>query len=590
MTEDKTKDGIPKFDGTPEKLPAYKERAIQYSMGVEYHKRYLCGPWLLQELTGVAKVITRTVTLRNPQWLSNPRGVYQLLQFLEEHIARPSLIEASKQVVKLFYNLQRARGETMTEWISRHAEALWEASAALRRVQKEYEGKKTVRTSVEPEAWQSWQSSAGGSERSGPFRDDGRLAEEDEDSSEGHWWHGNRQWHWEGSQGWWSQDSWRSAEYEPPETWDTSDEIFIPEFLAGFLLLHRCNLEPSEKSNILAAIKGEFSTTTVAKALREQWSDTALIRRDKQKAPTSLLAEEDEDAMLGEEEESPDLESLGHDAREAYYLEEEKAHEALEAIKMHKATLKEARWNQRQIRLGRNFYPTKPYSRKGDGKGKSKDGQLACFKCGGPHLQRECPQLQRSAKVAEEAAEIAFGACEMGCQEEFTGSACEKDELAYPAEEVLNQCMGIIDSGATSSLGSIDAMEAVVQQNLAQDGSTKVDVDLSQRPVFKFGNGMAKTCVSTATMAMDAGSKQGQMTIHVHDAPGQPILVSRKALRALGAVIDFAENKVIYRQVNGRAVVPLREAANGHLLMPLTGNLLDGHVLRRDEFLGLDAE
>ena len=187
----------------------------------------------------------------------------------------------------------------------------------------------------------------------------------------------------------------------------------------------------------------------------------------------------------------------------------------------------------------------------------------------------------------EEDAEIAFGACEIG---EFTGSACENGDIAYPAEEVMSQCMGIIDSGATSSLGSIDAMEAVVQQNLEKGGDTKVEVDLSHRPVFRFGNGMSKTCVSTATVQMEAGNKNGQMTIHVHDAPKQPILVSRKALKALGAVIDFAENKVIYRHVNDRAVVPLQEAPNGHLLMPMTGNLLDGHVLREQQFLGLEAE
>lgn len=49
-----------------------------------------------------------------------------------------------------------------------------------------------------------------------------------------------------------------------------TEEIFIPEFLAGLLLLHRSGLEPNEKSNSLAAIKGEFSTWSAGKALREQ--------------------------------------------------------------------------------------------------------------------------------------------------------------------------------------------------------------------------------------------------------------------------------------------------------------------------------
>ena len=47
-----------------------------------------------------------------------------------------------------------------------------------------------------------------------------------------------------------------------------SEEIFIAEFLAGFLLLHRSGLDPSEKSNILGSIKGQFNTNTAGKALR----------------------------------------------------------------------------------------------------------------------------------------------------------------------------------------------------------------------------------------------------------------------------------------------------------------------------------
>ena len=55
------------------------------------------------------------------------------------------------------------------------------------------------------------------------------------------------------------------------DSWDTSSEIFIPEFLAGFLLLHRAGLDAAERANILAAIRAQFGTTTVARALREQW-------------------------------------------------------------------------------------------------------------------------------------------------------------------------------------------------------------------------------------------------------------------------------------------------------------------------------
>ena len=131
---------VPRFDGTPELLPGYKEKVIQYMMGIERHKRYLVGPRLLRELSGVAQSITRPATIRNPQWLSHPRGGYTLLEFLEENLARPSLMEASHHIMKFVYNMGRQKGESMTEWSSRYSEAWWKASTALRRVQREHGG------------------------------------------------------------------------------------------------------------------------------------------------------------------------------------------------------------------------------------------------------------------------------------------------------------------------------------------------------------------------------------------------------------------------------------------------------------------
>ena len=116
---------VPSYDGTPEGLAAYKEAVLQYLVATETHKHYLVGPRLVQRLSGIAKVLTRNQTLRDPQWLAHPhpRGAYTLLGFLEETLERPSLIEANKHVMAFFYQVERKRGETMTEWIARHSES-----------------------------------------------------------------------------------------------------------------------------------------------------------------------------------------------------------------------------------------------------------------------------------------------------------------------------------------------------------------------------------------------------------------------------------------------------------------------------------
>ena len=134
----RSSDGVPEYAGEPELLPAYKEEALQYLMTIEVKKRYLAGPRLAKELSGVAKIAITTQTNQDPQWLAHPRGTHVLLEFLENCLAKPTLVEASRYVMKFFYNMKRRRGETMTAWAARHAEALWEASQALRKVQKEF--------------------------------------------------------------------------------------------------------------------------------------------------------------------------------------------------------------------------------------------------------------------------------------------------------------------------------------------------------------------------------------------------------------------------------------------------------------------
>lgn len=320
---------------------------------------------------------------------------------------------------------------------------------------------------------------------------------------------------------------------------------------------------------------------TVARALREQWSDGDLAKHDKTKA-NALFEEEDayynEDDMEG-------IDQMSEETKEAYMVEQERIENALEAIRVNKTTLKEARWNQKQMKLNRNYFPKKPLQT-------APRSGVKCFKCGGPHFLAQCPQRnQKDAKVVTEAAEIAFGASEIDMMPQSKmEAACSSVEMAMAATQALEQCMGIIDSGATASLGSIDAMENIVKRNLAQTGEARVGLDLEKKPTFKFGNGQTKTCVSTAQVQMDAGDRRGCMEVHVHDTPQQPILVSRKALKSLGAVIDFENNQVIYSNIDDKAVIRLVEAENGHLLMPLTGNLTAGGVARQTSFRSLSDE
>ena len=252
------KDGIPSYDGMPEKLTRFREEALQYMSTLEHHKRYLAGPRLAAQLIGTARTVVRRKLAQDPQWLAHPRGAYVLVDFLEQAIERPSLVLASQHIQKFFYGMRRRKGESMVAWTNRHGEALWEASRALQRVQKdskdaasstkgESSAGRSRRQSFDPQPWSQTRNEM---YRSGEplFDENGRLHEDDDDeapdAANDPWqWRddeGTSQWSWRHS-AWrdWHWDSWKSDEYMPPTSWETEVKDFLPDYLVGFLLLQK---------------------------------------------------------------------------------------------------------------------------------------------------------------------------------------------------------------------------------------------------------------------------------------------------------------------------------------------------------------
>ena len=109
----------------------------------------------------------------------------------------------------------------------------------------------------------------------------------------------------------------------------------------------------------------------------------------------------------------------------------------------------------------------------------------------------ECPRRakgQEAQMAAMEQTEIAF---HVFANEVETGSPLENG-------------YAVVDCGATSSLGSVDALEAIMSKNIRETGDGKIEIDTDRRPVFKF-------------------LVDGSLEVHVHDSPNQPVLLSRSS-------------------------------------------------------------
>ena len=616
-----TKDGVPIFDGSPESFVGYQRAALVYAETVEWKKRSLVGPRLQAALEGSAKLAVEHMA---PGWVSHEQGASQLLQYLKKQVRAPTLAEAGRTMSRFFYGVKRRRGEGMTAWIVRHDEALLEAKRTLAEAIHEYGPNHSRSSSTSPtRKSSSWQAYSRAGTPVTPFEPEAAADEveenatseiredeyepeaaepmtnEDEDEHWTSWWQST----WWQSQDWdtWSWKasgdqgspacSWKARGSPSRASWDASEaasaqaEKFLPDFVIAWLLLQRSGLDATERSVITANLKNQFTTIRVKEALKLTWPDEELKKRDSTKHSAMFTAEEA--ALLAEADEEDHTEPPSWDNAEeehAYQALEDDAQEAFAALQEARRTLRDAREKQSQMRRNRSFFPPSKGYGKGSGKQRNYDRPpIRCFKCGGPHRRQDCPELNE--KSTSEQVSFVFSATEDASKND--GGAAESEwpgEAALAAHvevsmlalhDAIQQGKAVIDGGATSSLGSEEAMQAIADLNWRNKGSDGIEILSHETPSFRFGNNGQQSCMATALLQTPAGDKEAKMRIHLHDIPGQPVLLSVKSLRSLGAVIDFERDEAIFRRLDPSKVVRLETTDSGHQLYPLVENVLN---------------
>eukprot|EP00435_Cladocopium_sp_Y103_P012048 s4332_g3.t1 len=274
---------------------------------------------------------------------------------------------------------------------------------------------------------------------------------------------------------------------------------------------------------------------------------------------------------------------------------EEEAQQALVQLDQNRRTLKEARNKQHQVRMSRRYYKTtftKPYDKK-----VTPSGKVTCLRCGGEHRTANCPKpsggTAASAEVQsapficfaeqESADDLATGDSQvpltsmhisanyLTAEEEAFGI---QDGNLITTKDAVFQGKAVVDGGATKTLGSVVALERVMQLNNEKKGNPGLHaLDLLDRPVFGFGNSSKDQCVSTASLNIEANGQPGQVRVHALDRGERPILFSIDSLRSLGAIIDFESDLVVFRRLTDSKVIHLERSSTGHQLLPLTEDL-----------------
>lgn len=534
---------------------------------------------------------------QQPGWISHPDGVPQLLEHLRRHLGQPQLSEMSEHMTKYFKQSKRKKHESMNAYITRKAELYSRACQTLARVQARYEPTSARRHG----AWSHYASS----QNSSGWRqevDTYESAQEHDDDEEDpnrpssttaidHWQQGADPWQgWHGYGSTWSSWSWtrdRHHESAAPTTGSASqwrNPELLPSFVQGWFLLQDSGLEAGERNMIMAALKDDFSVEKVAQELRNQWVDDDLHRRDQGGRSSAWIAEMD--APADDDWPADEPGDLSDGGQAMWNEAAEEAQAALHEMDRNRRTLRDARAKQHFARMSRQFHRPdgKGKGTKGTGKGArltsgttAETGGVQCLHCGGNHRVAVCPKKHGStAAAASHTTEAAPFVC-------YAEEATPDEEACVTAnmttQEAMRQGMAVIDGGATKTLGSVAAVETLMQLNSERNGDpglTKLDAD--NRPTFGFGNSSRNQCLSTAWMRVSAAGKPGELKIHTLDQGEGPILLSIETLRSLGAIIDFEHDLAVFRNLDAQRILQLHRSCTGHQLLPLTQDWYDQSV------------
>ena len=265
------------------------------------------------------------------------------------------------------------------------------------------------------------------------------------------------------------------------------------------------------------------------------------------------MDDEEETDEAGAENYENTANSLNEEGTGLLAEAEEEEQAALAAMFQAKKTLKEARQRQHNVKQNRKYYQgakgsggrTNPTSTSSTSTSSSRirdDSNLDCLRCGQRgHRAANCPHKPigdgtGKASMAQAGGEGTPQQAPFVCyttpdHEGHVGYVEGKNHIACSTEdpnyllstaEAVREGMAVVDGGATQTIGSVAAVEAVLAKNLERCGlSGLAGLSAEKPPTFSFGNSTENQCLSTAKLQVAANGNPGMLQIHTLWKMGQ---------------------------------------------------------------------
>jgi hypothetical protein len=147
------------------------------------------------------------------------------------------------------------------------------------------------------------------------------------------------------------------------------------------------------------------------------------------------------------------------------------------------------------------------------------------------------------------------------------------------SSEEIQEGLILVDSGTSETVGSPEALTALVNKAFTRHNSKVRVLKRSDGPRFRMANGAITKTYSQLFLE----TPMGTFSAYCMEGTDVPILMSIKALRALDAVIDFSSDEMSFAltkpngQKSKRITRKLTKSPKGHLLFDLLDDTgLDG--------------
>ena len=278
-------------------------------------------------------------------------------------------------------------------------------------------------------------------------------------------------------------------------------------------------------------------------------------------------------------------------------------------------SFKEAREAMHQKGKSRGYYPIHKGSSKGKSRGKgkratafsaqgspppkgkgkgagdpvSKPGYTGCFICGNKtHDFRSCPQRGRSSASSASSRPIHYVATADEDSDTFDVVYMVEDETDSPpptvptvdlqrmiltaneSDTTLDRMrFAVLDTGATETVGSLEAIEHIMSLRQREFGQETVGVSANKQKCFKFGNAQQRNSESYILLPQTCQGHVFSLGIYTLDVPGVPVLLGARTMKRLGAVIDVGNSELMFTKVFPGIRISLVRGRNGHLLLDL---------------------